>query len=65
MFGMIQQAVTCPDCSGSGEEIQNPCHTCHGEKIETTKVDKTIDIPAGIENGMQLKMTGAGNEGPR
>ncbi|QFR38792.1 J domain-containing protein [Candidatus Gracilibacteria bacterium 28_42_T64] len=63
IFGNIQQAGTCKTCSGSGESFESTCSTCDG--IKRTKITKDIelDIPAGIDNGMIIKLTGEGNDG--
>jgi len=62
-FGQTVAYSTCQQCGGDGKIISNPCHTCNGtgltEKRETVKVK----IPAGVENGMQLTVRGAGHAG--
>lgn len=62
IFGTIQQTVTCDECSGSGESFKNVCWDCHGEKRKVQKKKIDIDIPAGIDNGMIIKMTGEWND---
>ena len=63
IFGTIQQTVTCNECHGSGESFETICNDCHWEKrkVENKKID--IDIPAWIDNGMIIKMTGEWNHG--
>lgn len=56
-FGVIQQTRTCPDCEGSGESFKELCSECHGEKRVLKKETLDIDIPAGIDDGMVIKMT--------
>lgn len=58
-------SFTCPQCHGSGEEITTPCQECIGEgRLE--RIDETpIEIPAGIEDGTHLRMSGRGEAGPR
>ncbi|MDD3793491.1 MAG: molecular chaperone DnaJ [Candidatus Gracilibacteria bacterium] len=63
MFGMIQQTVTCDECNGSGEIFEKICNECNGEKRKFIKKEIDIDIPAGIDDGMIIKMTGEGNHG--
>ncbi|MDA7494846.1 J domain-containing protein, partial [Candidatus Gracilibacteria bacterium] len=63
IFGTIQQTVTCDACHGSGESFKNICNDCNGEKRKVEKKKIDIDIPAGIDNGMIIKMTGEGNDG--
>lgn len=64
-LGQMQTASTCPKCGGDGKIITNKCNTCHGDGI--VKDDETIElkIPAGVEDGMQLSVTGRGNMGAR
>lgn len=61
VFGMVQQRVTCPDCHGTGESFEKVCDVCHGQKRTEKKVDLDIEIPAGIDNGMVIRMSGEGN----
>ncbi|MDD2907987.1 MAG: J domain-containing protein [Candidatus Gracilibacteria bacterium] len=63
MFGVIQQSVTCDECSGSGETFEKVCNNCHGEKRKVVKKEMNIDIPAGINEGMVIKITSEGNSG--
>lgn len=60
-FGQIRQEAPCPDCQGSGKVIRNVCKDCNGHGTNT--IDQTVDIeiPAGVEAGMQFTMTGFGN----
>ena len=57
----IQQ--TCPACGGSGKEIKDPCPQCHGEG--RVKAAKTLDvnIPAGIDDGQRIRLSGEGEPG--
>ncbi len=58
VFGVMEQAVTCPDCRGSWKIISEKCHDCHGKWLQETLVKKDIDVPAGMENGMSIKIRG-------
>lgn len=62
-FWVIQQTRTCPDCKGSGESFEHICSECQGEKRVLIKKKLEVDIPAGIDDGMVIKLTGEGNEG--
>ena len=64
-FGNIQSSRTCSTCNGEGELIETPCPKCHG-KGHTRKV-KTIevDIPAGIDDGQMIKLSGQGEIGKK
>lgn len=62
-FGVIQTARTCEKCCGIGTVIENPCKTCAGTgRIQTSKKVE-VNIPAGIDNGQILKVSGHGNSG--
>lgn len=57
----IQQ--TCPTCHGSGKEIKDPCVRCQGNgRVKTTKTVE-VNIPAGIDNGQRIRLTGEGAPG--
>jgi molecular chaperone DnaJ len=57
------ETVTCPACGGRGEIIDVPCHTCHGSGQERKRVKKKVAIPAGVDNGMQIRLPGEGQAG--
>lgn len=61
--GFFSIASTCPVCNGKGQVIRYPCKTCSGKgrKIETRKIKVTI--PAGVDNGNRLRVTGEGEGG--
>ena len=61
--GFMTLARTCPKCQGAGEVNQRPCTTCHGEGRRATERMLSIKIPAGIDDGMQLRLTGEGSSG--
>jgi molecular chaperone DnaJ len=69
LFGMMQNVQTCPDCNGSGKVVREKCPDCHGNGYIAKKTRKTIDIPAGIDNGQSVRIRGYGepgkNGGPR
>jgi len=64
MFGIIQQTVVCSNCHGTGKMIKEKCPDCRG--IGTVKGEEivTINIPAGVMDGMQLRERGKGNAAP-
>ncbi|MEG1556309.1 MAG: molecular chaperone DnaJ [Bacteroidales bacterium] len=64
VFGIFQQTVVCSQCKGSGEIIKNPCSACGGNGIVKGEEVVTINIPAGVAEGMQLNMRGKGNAAP-
>ncbi len=63
MFGTMMNTTTCPECHGTGKFIKRKCNTCHGEGYvhKTVKID--VKIPAGIQSGQQLKVSGKGERG--
>lgn len=62
-LGQMQTTAQCPNCHGTGSIVLEPCPKCRGEgrTIEEETID--IDIPGGVEDGMQLSMRGKGNAG--
>lgn len=63
IFGIMEQMGICDMCHGTGKIITDKCTKCHGERRETLKTEKEIDIPAGIDDGMTIKVRGEGNDG--
>jgi molecular chaperone DnaJ len=61
--GFFTVARTCPQCHGAGRIITKPCTTCHGHGRVTRERKLTVKIPAGIETGQQLRLTGEGEAG--
>jgi molecular chaperone DnaJ len=61
----MQTVGTCPTCSGEGSTITSKCGACKGEGRVYTEETITIDIPAGVQDGMQLSLSGKGNAGER
>ena len=64
-LGQMQTSSTCPSCGGEGQTIVNKCPDCAGNGIVKGEEVISINIPAGVEDGMQLSMSGKGNEGAR
>jgi len=54
----------CSACGGTGEQIPSPCPTCGAEGRVRARRTKTIDVPAGIEDGMRIRLAGQGEVGP-
>ena len=61
-FGVVEQTVICPACHGAGEVIEDKCGKCNGEKRLTIKEEKEISVPAGIDDGMTVKLSGEASE---
>lgn len=64
-LGQMQTVGTCPTCNGEGSTITNKCTACKGEGRVYTEETINIDIPAGVQDGMQLSLSGKGNIGER
>lgn len=64
-LGQMQTVGTCPTCNGEGSTITNKCTACKGEGRVYTEETMSIDIPAGVQEGMQLSLSGKGNAGER
>ncbi len=65
ILGQMQTASECPTCGGEGKIIKDKCTFCGGEGIVREDDIITINIPAGVMEGMQLSMSGKGNAAPR
>jgi molecular chaperone DnaJ len=63
IFGTMQQRETCQHCGGSGKIIKTPCRTCLGQGYKKVKKDLVVNIPAGINSGQQVRVTGKGGRG--
>jgi molecular chaperone DnaJ len=64
-LGQMQTTVTCPTCNGSGKIISSFCGGCKGSGTSHGEETIDIDIPAGVESGMQLSMRSRGNAGQK
>jgi molecular chaperone DnaJ len=62
-LGSMVQVATCPTCSGSGEIISNPCKVCRGHGLERKHIKKVVPIPAGVDTGTQIRLSGEGQPG--
>ena len=64
-LGQMQTVTTCPTCNGEGSTITQKCTNCKGEGRVYGEETLSLDIPAGVQDGMQLSMHGRGNAGER
>ena len=62
-LGQMQTTSACPTCGGAGTQVTAKCNNCRGEGRVKGEETIEIDIPAGVEHGMQLSMRGKGNAG--
>ena len=65
ILGQMQTTTTCPSCNGDGKTITKKCAHCNGDGIVHDEEVISIKIPAGVEEGMQLSMSGKGNAARR
>ncbi|HEY4109267.1 molecular chaperone DnaJ [Puia sp.] len=64
-LGQMQTVTTCPTCNGEGSIVTAKCTVCKGEGRVYGEETVSIDIPAGVQEGMQLSVSGRGNAGER
>lgn len=64
LLGNVMTSSPCGTCRGYGTVIQNPCPTCGGQGRVRARRKVTVDIPAGVETGLRLQLTGQGEVGP-
>lgn len=63
LVGVVRRQTTCDKCHGRGVIIEHPCQTCHGNGVVDGKNTIEVNIPAGIDNGQQLRYEGQGEAG--
>lgn len=63
--GFFQVSSTCPQCHGSGQVISEPCTDCNGEGLVKRKKTVKLKIPAGVDTGSRMRLTGEGEGGRR
>ncbi len=62
-FGNFTQVAECPTCNGSGQIITDPCTSCGGNGVKQVRKKLRINIPAGVDSGTKLRVSGEGNVG--
>jgi len=65
IFGNIASSVSCDRCNGMGKVPENPCHTCKGNGVIRQEKTLSVKIPAGIDNGQRIRVSGEGEAGYR
>ncbi|MDD2463811.1 MAG: molecular chaperone DnaJ [Desulfobulbus sp.] len=63
--GFFQVSTTCPHCQGSGQVISDPCQDCHGEGLVNRGKKVSVRIPAGVDTGSRMRLSGEGEGGRR
>ena len=65
IFGNIASSVACDRCQGMGKIPEKPCHTCKGNGVLRQEKTISVKIPAGIDNGQRIRISGEGEVGYR
>ena len=65
ILGAMQTTSTCPTCEGEGKIINEKCPHCNGEGVQLSEEVISLNIPAGVADGMQLSLSGKGNAARR
>jgi molecular chaperone DnaJ len=63
-LGQVVSSRPCPTCSGTGQVIPEPCPKCAGDGRVRTRRTISVKVPAGVEDGMRIRLTGHGEVGP-
>jgi molecular chaperone DnaJ len=63
-LGQLVTSRACPECGGVGTRIRHPCPDCAGEGRVRARRTITVKVPAGVEDGMRLRLSGEGEVGP-
>ena len=62
--GIVRVQTTCPACKGEGSSVSTPCKPCRGSGQVLKKVEAEVEIPAGVDDGMQVRINGQGEPSP-
>ena len=65
IFGQIVNVASCPRCNGEGKVIEKPCRSCAGSGHRPGEKKVRVNIPAGVDTGSQIRLSGEGEVGPR
>jgi molecular chaperone DnaJ len=63
IFGTVMTTRLCPTCEGTGEEITDPCDRCGGQGRVMARRAVPVEVPAGVSDGLEMRMSGAGHAG--
>src|SRR3954462_12190845 len=64
LLGQVVSSRTCPSCAGIGQVIPDPCPQCGGDGRVRARRTIPVKVPAGVEDGMRIRLTGHGEVGP-
>lgn len=62
--GILRVQTACPTCSGTGQQISQPCGECRGTGLQNERAQLTVTIPAGVDDGMRVRVQGEGEASP-
>ena len=62
--GILRVQTACPDCGGKGTKIGSPCQDCRGSGLQNHQAELTVTIPAGVDDGMRVRVQGEGEASP-
>jgi len=65
VLGQMVTATACPSCGGLGKTIASPCGLCEGQGRTIEQRTYSVEVPAGVDDGSTLRLTGRGAAGPR
>jgi molecular chaperone DnaJ len=65
LFGHFSQITTCPTCEGEGTRVEKPCESCRGKGLNRVERTLELKIPAGVDNGSRIRVTGEGDSGKK
>lgn len=65
VFGQFVNVVACDRCHGEGQIVGSPCNQCHGQGRQRRNKTLTVKIPAGVDRGQQIRLSGEGEMGPK
>lgn len=62
-LGQMVNVGTCSQCGGRGEVVDTPCRKCHGRGLERIRIEREVPVPAGVDQGTQIRVAGEGEPG--
>tara|TARA_R110002049_G_scaffold72490_1_gene187012 strand:+ start:129307 stop:130464 length:1158 start_codon:yes stop_codon:yes gene_type:complete len=62
--GILRVQTACPNCNGAGQMISQPCGECRGSGLQNEKAELNVEIPAGVDDQMRVRLQGEGEASP-